>query len=114
MKADIIQKENTTIFALEGRLDSTTAPDFEKQLQDYLITPASHLIFDFLNLDYISSAGLRLILNTAKAYKQGPYRFITCRMQDHVHEVFEIAGFDSFITIRQSIDESLKGLNDSL
>jgi anti-anti-sigma factor len=112
MKTDITKKDNTTIFALHGRLDSTTAPDFEKQLQDYIITPASHLIFDFLNLDYISSAGLRLVLNTAKAYRQCPYKFITCRMQDHVHEVFEIAGFDSFITIRQSIDDSFSLLKE--
>jgi len=110
MEANITQKDNTTIFALNGRLDSNTAPAFEKQLQDYLITPASHLIFDFLDLEYISSAGLRLILNTAKAYREGPYKFITCSMQDHVQEVFEIAGFDTFIVIHQSIDESLNVL----
>lgn len=112
MKADIIQKDNTTIFALAGRLDSNTAPVFEKQLQDYIITPGSHLIFDFLELDYISSAGLRIILNTAKAYKQGPYKFVTCSMQDHVHEVFEIAGFDTFITIHPTIDDSLSLLKE--
>jgi len=112
MKTNIILKENATIFTLNGRLDSNTAPAFEKQLHDYLITPASHLIFDFLDLDYISSAGLRLILNTAKAYKHGPYKFVTCAMQDHVLEVFEIAGFDTFITIHQTIDESLSVLQD--
>lgn len=112
MQAHISQKDNTTIFVLTGRLDSNTAPAFEKQLQDYLVTPGSHLVFDFLDLDYISSAGLRLILNTAKAYRQGPYKFIACSMQDHVHEVFEIAGFDTFITIHRSVDESLTVLGD--
>lgn len=112
MQTNITEKENTTIISLNGRLDSNTAPGFEKQLQDYMVTPASHLIFDFLDLEYISSAGLRLILNTAKAYKQGPYKFITCAMQDHVLEVFEIAGFDTFITIHKSIDESLTVLQD--
>ncbi len=112
METNITKKENTTIIELNGRLDSNTAPAFEKQLQDYLVTPASHLIFNFLDLDYISSAGLRLILNTAKAYKPGPYKFITCAMQDHVLEVFEIAGFDTFITIHQTIDESLTVLQE--
>lgn len=107
MEANITQENNTTIIALNGRLDSNSAPKFEKQLQDFISSPGTHLVFDFNDLDYISSAGLRIILNTAKAYKAGPYRFITCAMQDHVKEVFEISGFDSFITIHRSIDESL-------
>lgn len=111
METTIIKENNTTIVALNGRLDSNSAPEFELQLADFLISPGSHLVFDFNDLDYISSAGLRIILNTAKAYKSGPYRFITCAMQEHVQEVFEISGFDSFITIYKTIDESLSTLN---
>ena len=112
MKTTITKENNATIVALKGRLDSNSAPQFEHQLQDFLTTPCSHLIFDFNNLDYISSAGLRVVLNTAKAYKSGQYLFITCAMQEHVQEVFEISGFDSFITIHHSIDESLSVLKD--
>lgn len=111
METTITKDNTTTIFALSGRLDSNSAPQFEKQLHDFLASPGSHLVFDFNNLDYISSAGLRVILNTAKAYKSGPYRFITCAMQDHVQEVFEISGFDSFITITGSVDETLATLD---
>jgi len=107
MEAEISREQNTTIFTLSGRLDSHSAPLFEKQVHDYLISPEGHLVLNFNNLDYISSAGLRIILNTAKAYKRTPYQFITCSMQDHVQEVFEISGFDSFITICKSLDESL-------
>jgi anti-anti-sigma factor len=110
METTITTEKNTTIFALNGRLDSNSAPQFENQLQDFLTTPCTHLVFDFNNLDYISSAGLRVVLNTAKAYKSGQYLFITCAMQEHVQEVFEISGFDSFITIHRSIDESLSVL----
>lgn len=112
MKITISKENNTTIFALKGRLDSNSAPQFEKQLQDFIIKPNTHLVFDFNNLDYISSAGLRIILNTAKAYKSGQYLFSTCAMQEHVQEVFEISGFDSFITIHRSVDESLSALKD--
>jgi anti-anti-sigma factor len=112
MKTTITKEKDTTIFALSGRLDSNSAPQFERQLQDFLITPCTHLIFDFNNLDYISSAGLRVILNTAKAYKSGQYLFITCAMQEHVQEVFEISGFDSFITIHSSVADSLSALKD--
>lgn len=112
METTITKKKNTTIFTLNGRLDSNSAPQFEQQLQDFLTTPCSHLVFDFNNLDYISSAGLRVVLNTAKAYKSGQYLFVTCAMQEHVQEVFEISGFDSFITIHPSIDASLSVLKD--
>ncbi|MCP3889079.1 MAG: STAS domain-containing protein [Desulfobulbaceae bacterium] len=107
MDTTILQENNAIIFALSGRLDSNSAPQFEKQLRDFLTTPASHLVFDFNDLDYISSAGLRVILNTAKAYRAGPYNFVTCSMQDHVQEVFEISGFDTIITIYTNMDESL-------
>ncbi len=112
MEATITQENNTTVFTLSGRLDSHSAPLFEKQVHDYLISPGTHLVLNFNNLDYISSAGLRIILNTAKAYKPTPYQFITCSMQDHVQEVFEISGFDSFITICGTLDESLTTLQE--
>jgi anti-anti-sigma factor len=110
METTIKKEQNATIFALNGRLDSNSAPPFEKQLQDFITTPGSHLVFDCDNLEYISSAGLRVVLNTAKAYNAGPYRFIACAMQDHVQEVFEISGFDTFITIHRSVAESLIAL----
>jgi anti-sigma B factor antagonist len=112
MELTISKEQHATIFTLKGRLDSNTAPQFEKQLQDFLLSPSSHLVFDCDDLEYISSAGLRVILNTAKAYSVGPYRFAACAMQEHVLEVFEISGFDSFITIHHTVDESLSALNE--
>jgi anti-anti-sigma factor len=110
MNATVNTEKNATIFALQGRLDSNSAPQFERQLTDYLNTPAGHLVFDCHDLDYISSAGLRVILNIAKAYSACPFRFVACALQDHVLEVFEISGFDSFITIKGSVDECLTQL----
>ncbi|SDO87944.1 STAS domain-containing protein [Desulforhopalus singaporensis] len=111
MQVTVSQENNATILTLSGRLDSSSAPQFEEQLTGYLASPTSHLIFDFNDLDYISSAGLRLILNTAKAYRQGPFVFMTCSMQDHVLEVFEIAGFDTIITIHNTMAETLSALD---
>jgi anti-sigma B factor antagonist len=110
MKTVIKKEDNTTIVSLTGRLDSNSAPLFEDQLQSFVVSPKGHLVFDFNDLDYISSAGLRVILNTAKAFKDCPFCFATCAMQDHVLEVFEISGFDTFITIHNSINNSLSAL----
>ena len=110
MKTNIKKENDATIFSLSGRLDSNSAPVFENELQSFLTCPACNLVFDFNDLDYISSAGLRVILNTAKAYRDGPFDFSTCAMQDHVLEVFEISGFDTFITIHNSINQALTNL----
>lgn len=113
MITNIKKDKDATIFSLSGRLDSNSAPLFEDQLQSLLASPGSHLVFDFNDLDYISSAGLRVILNTAKAFQNGPFQFITCAMQDHVLEVFEISGFDTFITIQNSVHQSLSMLKSN-
>lgn len=92
------KKENTTLtVALEGRLDTTTAPELEKALQaaDASVT---ELILDFAGLVYVSSAGLRVLLTTQKKMnKQG--KMIIRNVCDDIKEIFEITGFLDILTI---------------
>ena len=92
------KKENTTLtVALEGRLDTTTAPELEKALQaaDARVT---ELILDFAVLAYVSSAGLRVLLTTQKKMnKQG--KMIIRNVCDDIKEIFEITGFLDILTI---------------
>ena len=67
------------------------------------------MIIDFKDLDYISSAGLRVILKATKALKREDGKMLLCDMQDYVKEVFEIAGFDSFLPIVGTMDDDLQG-----
>ena len=88
--------ENVTI-SLEGRLDTTTAPQLEKELETVLIT-AKELVLDFAKLEYISSAGLRVLLKAQKVMnKQGSMKLI--HVSDDVKEIFEITGFVDILTI---------------
>lgn len=103
MKHTVTQEKNTVVIRLAGRLDSTSSPEFEQVLAKYLKAPGSHLLLDFDELDYISSAGLRVVLNAAKVYREVEWQFAACNLQDHVREVFEISGFDSFIAIFDSV-----------
>ena len=68
---------------------------------------ARNVVIDFENLDYISSAGLRIILKTTKDLKRTEGNIVLCAMQDYVKEVFEIAGFDSFLTIVPTVENAL-------
>ena len=83
--------------ALEGRLDTTTSPDLEEVLSSSL-DGVSELVFDFTKLDYLSSAGLRVLLSAQKRMnKQGSMKLV--HVNDAVKEVFEITGFADFLTI---------------
>lgn len=86
---------NLTI-TVSGRLDTTTAPELEKQI-DY--AGVSNLTFDFKDLEYISSAGLRVILTAQKVMnKQGKMTVIN--VNETVMEVFEITGFLDIINVQ--------------
>jgi anti-sigma B factor antagonist len=101
------QKEGISIFKLNGRLDSNTSPTLEKKLVSAIENGTRNMVIDFENLDYISSAGLRIILKTTKDLKRTEGNIVLCAMQDYVREVFEIAGFDTFLPIFSTVDEAL-------
>ncbi len=83
--------------ALEGRLDTTTAPQLEAELKASL-DGVTELIFDFGGLEYLSSAGLRVILGAQKVMnKQG--KMTVSHVNDMIMEVFEVTGFVDILTI---------------
>lgn len=81
------------IVTLKGRLDSATASGFEKALLPILQENSGTLLMDFSGLEFISSAGLRVVLIAAKRLRQTRGKLLLCCLQDHVREVFEISGF---------------------
>ena len=88
---------NTLTVALSGRLETLTAPTLEADVKPEL-DGVSELIFDFSNLDYISSAGLRVLLMFQKIMnKQGTMKIFGAN--EIVMEVFEITGFSEILTI---------------
>ncbi len=83
--------------ALEGRLDTVTAPELEERL-DSVLGQAQELCFDFGKLEYISSAGLRLLLKAQKAMNaKGGMKLVG--VNETIMEVFEITGFVDILTI---------------
>ena len=101
------KEKDISIFKLNGCLDSNTSPNLEKRLAGAMENGAINMIIDFEDLDYISSAGLRIILKTTKDIKGSEGSIMLCTMQDSVKEVFEIAGFDCFLSIVPSLDDAL-------
>ena len=83
--------------SLAGRLDTTTAPELEKELRDSL-DGVTELSLDFAGLDYISSAGLRVLLAAQKIMnKQGSMKI--AHVNETIMEIFEVTGFTDILTI---------------
>lgn len=80
---------------LKGRLDSVTSPELEKQLY---LGDVDGLVFDFEELDYVSSAGLRLLLLCQKQMN-GKGKMVVKNVKPEIMDVFELTGFDNILTI---------------
>ena len=92
----LINGANAT-FTVAGRLDTQTAPELEKEL-DAVLMQINDLTFDMTNLEYISSAGLRVVLKAQKVMNQrGAMRLVG--VNDSIMEVFDITGFLDILTI---------------
>ena len=96
---DIEVKKDGTQYTilLDGRLDTITSPDLEAKINE--ATPdAEKLIFDLTNLEYISSAGLRVLLGAVQAM-EGKGEMVVRNLTQSVKEVFELTGFSRLFTI---------------
>ncbi|MCR5109166.1 MAG: STAS domain-containing protein [Lachnospiraceae bacterium] len=97
MKIDKKSEDKKLTIALQGRLDTTTAPELEAELKESL-DGVEELVFDLKELDYISSAGLRVLLSAQKTMnKQGSMK-VTGSNED-IREIFEVTGFSDILTI---------------
>ncbi len=82
---------------VDGRLDTATAPELEKELEEVL-AEAEELVFDFEGLEYMSSAGLRILLATQKKMAAKGGMKVT-NVNDVISEIFDITGFSDILTI---------------
>lgn len=97
MEITAFKNESTLTLTVKGRLDTITAPKLESELKNS-ISSVKELILDFSELEYISSAGLRVLLSAQKLMnKQGS--MLLKNVRDDVMEVFEITGFVDILNI---------------
>ncbi len=92
------------------RIDGTNASAFEQALSGELKAEDRGLVISMHNLVYISSAGLRAILMTAKMLRRSSSKLAICALQNPIREVFEISGFDKIIPIYDDKQEALAAL----
>lgn len=103
MEIKTTKEANANVLTISGRMDAVTAPEFEKVIKQLIEEGNKGFVVDFKGLDYISSAGLRALLATAKLLKGkgGQIRF--ANITGTVKEVFDISGFGSIFQMHDSV-----------
>lgn len=96
--------------SLSGKLHATTAKTFEEKLLSQIESGERRFVINLAQLDYISSAGLRVFLVAAKRLNSANGKILFCSLQSPVREVFDIAGFSSIFSIYGSDDDAIKNL----
>ncbi len=91
---------STLTMEIIGRLDAVTAPEFEKAVQSSL-DGVDNLFVDLKELNYVASAGLRSLMVAQKKMNQKNGTMTICHVQPQVQEIFEMTGFDEFLTIEK-------------
>lgn len=99
MKIEIKKEGEIFVVELEGRMDTNTSPDFQKELEDYYSKEGFNLILDFDKLDFVSSAGLRVLLLIQKKAKALSGKLVIKNVKPEIKEVFDMTGFSDILTI---------------
>lgn len=104
-------EDEILIFAIKGRLDTTTAPVADEIIRETLAKNSNRVLFDLSALEYLSSGGLRIILIAVKDVRRREGRVILSGLNPYVHEIFQVSGLTTMITIAGSVEEGIKDLN---
>jgi len=106
------RQDNTLIATSEGRLDGANAREFQDALDAAIDSSERAVVLDLEEVSYISSAGLRVILLTAKSLQKQDAKFAVCSLSESIREIFEISGFDQIIAVHDSRDEAVDALKN--
>jgi len=110
---EIIQKEESGIVSItiKGRLDADSSPEAEKVVKDALEGQTTRVLFNLASLEYLSSAGLRVLLGAAKEMRRKDGKIVLCALNEFVKEIFEVSGFQSLIPIADSVESGIELLS---
>ncbi len=110
LNVSIEEQKNRKLVRLEGRLDATTTPALETKISKILEQNKQHMLIDFSKVDYLSSAGMRLLLSASKKIKAHGGKLVFFSMNDEVMEIIKMAGFERILAIYPTEEEALKAV----
>ncbi|MCY3539768.1 MAG: STAS domain-containing protein [bacterium] len=110
MDINTVRTGGVLVIKAEGRIDGSNSADFLGSIQAVIDDDDTGVVLDFGGIDYISSAGLRVILLLAKELRGTNTGFGICSLSSAVQEIFSISGFDQIITVSDTEEQAVKSL----
>ena len=107
MDISVRETGGVSVMDFTGNLDTNTSPAAESVVNQLLEGGSEKIIFNFMDLNYISSSGLRILLSTAKKMKTSGGKMMVCNLNDTVQEVFDISGFAAILDLASNEEEAL-------
>ncbi len=107
MNIETRELKHSSVVSVSGRVDSATAPDLQKSLQALLDSEHNQIVLDLKNVDYMSSAGLRVLVATQKAAKKNGGSLRLAQLSTRVKEVFDLAGLTPVFEIYPDVVEAV-------
>ena len=107
MKIETRESQGIQIVAFEGNLDTNTSPEAESKINELIDAGNQKLLVNFEQLNFISSAGLRVLLATVKKLNASGGELRVCSLNATVQEVFDISGFVTILSVKSTEEEAL-------
>ena len=110
MEAQVEEKGDVVVVRVNGRLDAASSPQLEKKINSIIDSGHFKLILNFSGVEYLSSAGMRLMLSVSKKLKHLEGKVVACSLNDEVMEVIKMAGFHQILELYSTEEESFSHL----
>ena len=101
-------KGDILVLRISGRLDAVSSPNAERKVFDYINKGQQKLLIDFSGVDYLSSAGMRMLLSVSKKLKTLTGKLILCSVTLNVMDVLKMSGFDHVLEIAMTEEDGLR------
>jgi anti-sigma B factor antagonist len=111
MSMETKKEQGVFVISPKGRLDTNTSPDAERLIVEAIDSGENNVVMDYTSTEYISSAGLRVVLKTAKLLKPKGGVIVVCNGNEQITEVFEISGFSGMVASFNSLEEAVSSLS---
>ncbi|WP_068470168.1 STAS domain-containing protein [Candidatus Protochlamydia phocaeensis] len=101
-------KGDILILRMNGRLDAVSSPTAERKIFDYIHNGQDKLLLDFSGVDYLSSAGMRMLLSVTKKLKTLSGKLVICEVTANVMDVLKMSGFDHVLELAKTEEDALR------
>ncbi len=108
-----IDHPGAAVFHIKGRLDAASTPELEQKVLLSLDRGITHLIMDFSELEYINSAGLRILVMSYQRLKPQGGQVMVCGVRDYIAEIFDISGYNRVFAMCSDVHAALKNIDST-